>query len=115
MQVGEVEEYLENGPGFVFVYHPALGPLWEVIGQKLHGGTLARGAEVALEVSEAQVCGWLGVMQGSHGFGLATDSCKAAISRPALGLCWVAVPLISWLRCLLRSGCIQDRQDQVML
>ena len=61
VQVGEVEEYLEHGPGFVFVYHPALGPLWEVIGQKLRGGRLARGAEVVLEVAEAQVCGRIGL------------------------------------------------------
>ena len=51
-----MEEYLKRGPGFVFLYHPALGPLWEVIGQKLRGGRLARGAEVLLEVAEAQVC-----------------------------------------------------------
>lgn len=35
-QVGEVLEYLEQGPGFIFLYHPALGPLWDVIGQKVH-------------------------------------------------------------------------------
>ncbi len=34
-QVGEVPEYLEQGPGFIFLYHPALGPLWDVIGQKV--------------------------------------------------------------------------------
>ena len=49
-----MEEYLERGPGFVFLHHPALGPLWEVIGQKLRGGRLAHGAEVVLEVAEAQ-------------------------------------------------------------
>ena len=54
-QVGEVDQYLERGPGFVFLYHPALGPLWEVIGQKLRGGRLAHGAEVVLDVAEAQV------------------------------------------------------------
>jgi len=50
-----VEEYLQHGPSFVFLYHPALGPLWEVVGQKLRGGRLAHGAEVVLEVAEAQV------------------------------------------------------------
>ena len=58
-QVGEVEAYLQHGPSFVFLYHPALGPLWEVVGQKLHGGRLAHGAEVVLELAEAQV-GWRG-------------------------------------------------------
>jgi hypothetical protein len=35
LQVGEVQDYLERGPGFIFLYHPALGPLWDVIGQKV--------------------------------------------------------------------------------
>ncbi len=29
-QLGSVAEYLEHGPGFVFLAHPALGPLWQV-------------------------------------------------------------------------------------
>ena len=49
-QVGTVEQYLEHGPGFIFLYHPALGPLWDVIAQKVRGGALAPGAEVVLEV-----------------------------------------------------------------
>ena len=24
-----------QGPGFIFLFHPALGPLWEVIAQKM--------------------------------------------------------------------------------
>jgi hypothetical protein len=35
LQVGEVQDYLDRGPGFIFLYHPALGPLWDVIGQKV--------------------------------------------------------------------------------
>ena len=35
LQVGEVQDYLERGPGFIFLYHPALGPLWDVICQKV--------------------------------------------------------------------------------
>ena len=42
----------------MFLYHPALGPLWEVVGRKLRGGRLAHGAEVVLEVAEAQVGCW---------------------------------------------------------
>ena len=49
-QVGCVEHYLESGPGFIFLFHPALGPLWDVIAQKLRGGALAPGAELVLEV-----------------------------------------------------------------
>ena len=60
-------EYLERGPGFVFLAHPALGPLWQVVGQKLRGGSLAPRAELQLEVAEAclrdvHVCGSLRVM-----------------------------------------------------
>lgn len=52
-EVGEVQEYLEHGPGFIFLYHPALGPLWDVIGQKVRGGELAPRAELVLEVAAA--------------------------------------------------------------
>ncbi len=45
-----MEEYLQRGPGFIFLYHPALGPLWDVIAQKVRGGALAPGAELVLEV-----------------------------------------------------------------
>lgn len=50
--VGAVEEYLARGPGFTFTFHPALGPLWSVIQQKLKGGALLQGAEVQLECAE---------------------------------------------------------------
>ena len=55
IQVGEVEQYLERGPGFIFLFHPALGPLWDVIAQKLRGGCLEAGAELVLQVAEADV------------------------------------------------------------
>ena len=45
-----MEEYLARGPGFLFLFHPALGPLWDVIAQKVRGGRLAPGAELVLEV-----------------------------------------------------------------
>ena len=48
--MGSVEQYLEKGPGFIFLYHPALGPLWDVIAQKVRGGALAHGSELVLEV-----------------------------------------------------------------
>lgn len=44
-----MEEYLERGPGFLFLFHPALGPLWDIIAQKIRGGALAPGAELVLE------------------------------------------------------------------
>ena len=47
-----LEEYMEKGPDCVFLYHPALGPLYSIIQQKLRGGQLAKGAELVLEVAE---------------------------------------------------------------
>ncbi|KAG2430555.1 hypothetical protein HXX76_010074 [Chlamydomonas incerta] len=52
---GSPEQYLEKGPGFIFLFHPALGPLWDVISQKLVGGGLAQGSELVLECAEARL------------------------------------------------------------
>ena len=53
--VGSVAEYLERGPGFIFLFHPALGPLWDVVAQKISGGRLHNGAEMQLEIAEASL------------------------------------------------------------
>jgi hypothetical protein len=53
--VGDVQEYLQHGPGFIFLFHPALGPLWDVISQKIRGGALLDGSELVLEVAEARL------------------------------------------------------------
>ncbi len=45
-----MEQYLEKGPGFIFLFHPALGPMWDIIAQKIRGGALMHGSEVVLEV-----------------------------------------------------------------
>lgn len=47
-----LEEFLRDGPSFSFSFHPAIGPLWNVIGQKLSVGTIAEGSEVELEIAE---------------------------------------------------------------
>ncbi|KAI8474308.1 MAG: hypothetical protein J3K34DRAFT_465788 [Monoraphidium minutum] len=54
-EVGSVSRYLEAGPGFIFLFHPALGPLWDVIAQKIRGGALMDGSELVLEVAEARL------------------------------------------------------------
>lgn len=48
------ETYLQSGcvPAFVWLWNPALGPLWSVVAQKVAGGSLAEGSEVELEVAE---------------------------------------------------------------
>lgn len=50
MRMGE--EYLSKGPSFLVWMHPALGPLWRVTRQKIQGGRLMKGAELALELAE---------------------------------------------------------------
>lgn len=56
LQLPEVREYLEEGPSFIFLFHPSLGPLWDVVAQKVQGGTLAAKSELVLEVAEACLC-----------------------------------------------------------
>jgi hypothetical protein len=46
------EHYLVDGPSFVVNYHPACGPLFSVIAQKIRGGRLADGSELQLEIAE---------------------------------------------------------------
>jgi UTP---glucose-1-phosphate uridylyltransferase len=40
---------------FHLSYHPALGPLYDIIAQKLRGGTIAHGSALELELSEADI------------------------------------------------------------
>lgn len=54
-EMSDVARYLERGPGFVFLFHPALGPLWDVVEQKIRGGALRPGGEMVLEVAEARL------------------------------------------------------------
>ncbi|CAL0327916.1 unnamed protein product [Lupinus luteus] len=46
------ENYVESGPPFLILLHPALGPLWEVTRQKFYGGSISAGSELQVEVSE---------------------------------------------------------------
>ena len=54
-EIADVDAYLARGPDFIFLFHPALGPLWRVVGQKLRGGRLARRSELQLEIAEADI------------------------------------------------------------
>ncbi len=49
---GDPIQFFEKGPSFIALYHPALGPLYSVIGQKWRGGKLHAGSEVQLQISE---------------------------------------------------------------
>ncbi|CRX38817.1 Conserved hypothetical protein [Estrella lausannensis] len=53
----DISEFMKRGPSFVFAYLPALGPLYEVIGQKIRSGVLSEGSEFVLEVAEVEIDG----------------------------------------------------------
>lgn len=46
------KEFLEKGPSFIAMIHPAIGPLFSIISQKIRGGSLAEGSEIQLEIAE---------------------------------------------------------------
>ena len=114
LQVGSVAEYLAHGPGFVFLAHPALGPLWQVAGQKIRGGSLAPRAEVQLEVAEACLRdvhvqarrrGWLGA--AVHG----SLHCNVSLPPPAhmphdLGLHKIRTPTATLSLVLWAAGAV---------
>ncbi|KAL8210763.1 hypothetical protein R6Q57_005200 [Mikania cordata] len=52
MQIDSNDKYADCGPPYLILLHPALGPLWEVTRQKFHGGSISKGSELQLEVSE---------------------------------------------------------------
>lgn len=47
-----VDEYLKYGPEFLFLYHPALGPLYSIIQEKIKGGSFELGSCCILELGE---------------------------------------------------------------
>ena len=50
-----IEEYLLHGPTCIMLFHPALGPLYSIIAQKVRKGRLMRGAELQLEIAEVDI------------------------------------------------------------
>jgi hypothetical protein len=53
--LNSTEEYLKQGPSAIFLYNPALGPLYSVIGQKVSGGRLAANSELQIEAAEVSI------------------------------------------------------------
>lgn len=47
-----LEKYLQEGPTFLFRYHPALGPLYSIIAQKMKSGELFERSELVCEIAE---------------------------------------------------------------
>lgn len=50
-----IEEYVKTGPSFLFSYHSALGPLYQIIKQKLKKGVLTARSELILEIAELDI------------------------------------------------------------
>jgi hypothetical protein len=44
-------------PAFSFQYHPALGPFYSIISQKLQGGSLSLGSELELAIAQLEIKG----------------------------------------------------------
>eukprot|EP00250_Pteridium_aquilinum_P016574 c23169_g1_i1 orf=758-3574(+) len=51
-EMESTECYLEFGPPFIAFLHPAIGPLWSIVQQKICGGQMRRGSELQLEIAE---------------------------------------------------------------
>jgi hypothetical protein len=47
--------FFTHGPSFLFFYHPALGPLYSIIAQKIRRGRLYQGSEWQLEIADLDV------------------------------------------------------------
>lgn len=54
-ELGTEENYLAKGPAFLFRYHPALGPLYSVIAQKISKGRIGEKSELVLELAELRM------------------------------------------------------------
>ncbi|KAL5732899.1 hypothetical protein ACOSQ2_032591 [Xanthoceras sorbifolium] len=46
------DKYVDSGPPYLILLHPALGVLWEVTRQKFNGGSICKGSELQIEVAE---------------------------------------------------------------
>ena len=51
----DVPEYVFGRLPFILQYHPALGPLYSIIGQKIQGGKIHEGSELRLEIADLQM------------------------------------------------------------
>lgn len=54
-QENEFEKYLSDGPSVLYSFHPTLGPLFSVIGQKIKRGKIHPFSEMSLNISELEI------------------------------------------------------------
>lgn len=51
----DLRTYLHVGPNLNIYYHPALGPLFEIIAKKIQGGSMNAGSELILNIAELEM------------------------------------------------------------
>lgn len=49
------QAFIKKGPSFLASFHPSLGPLYQVISQKIQGGKISQGSELKLEIAELEM------------------------------------------------------------
>lgn len=53
--VDDEAAFMKKGPSFLMSYHPALGPFYSIIQQKIHGGEIQSGSELQLEIADLEM------------------------------------------------------------
>ncbi|MBA2728736.1 MAG: hypothetical protein H0U49_11260 [Parachlamydiaceae bacterium] len=56
-EIGDLESQIQTGPAYHVYYHPALGPLYQIIAQKIRGGLIEKGSELRLQIAELEMIG----------------------------------------------------------
>ncbi len=57
LEVSDESAFLRKGPSFLMSYHPALGPFYSIIRQKIQGGEIRYGSELQLEIADLEMKG----------------------------------------------------------
>ena len=55
ISVDDESSFLQKGPSFLMRYHPALGPFYSIIKQKIQGGEIFNGSELQLEIADLEI------------------------------------------------------------
>lgn len=53
--LSSTEDFIAKGPNFHSLFHPSLGPLYSIIGQKIQKGKVEKGSEMILYLSELEI------------------------------------------------------------
>jgi hypothetical protein len=53
--IPDIESYIQHGPSFLFSYHPAIGPFYSIMAQKIQGGIFKERSELKLEIAEVEL------------------------------------------------------------